>query len=125
MNYKLLIINYVYIILFVISCDHEPFPNGKRIYEVHCENCHMSDGSGLPLIYPNLRKSDLLNSRIDELPCLILTGRKSEILETVEMPGVELSSIDMSNLVNYLVHKWNLEEALTITEIEEVVRACE
>ena len=85
----------------------------------------MSDGSGLPLIYPNLRKSDLLNSRIDELPCLILTGRKSEILETVEMPGVELSSIDMSNLVNYLVHKWNLEEALTITEIEEVVRACE
>ncbi len=83
----------------------------------------MSDGSGLPPLYPDLRKSDLLNNGIDALPCLILKGKKSEILTTVEMPGVELSIVDLSNLINYTTHEYG-GGTLGIAEIKRLVESC-
>ena len=85
----------------------------------------MSDGSGLPPFYPDLPKSDLLTKNIEELPCLILKGRKGQIIETVVMPGVNLSAVDISNLINYMAHKWKGSLALPMNEIAELIQACE
>ena len=122
-NVLILIILHIFIIL--ISCNFEPFPNGEKVYQTNCENCHMPDGTGLPPMYPSLLNSEYLNSNINKLPCIIRYGRKSEIMENVYMPPTEISAIAMSNLINYMTHKWGGSSGISLDEIEEGIKLCE
>ena len=124
MRNKLLIVSILHIIFIYISCDSETYPGGKRIYEIYCENCHMSDGTGLPPMYPSLQKSSYLAANLKELPCLIKNGRKSQIAKNVAMPGIELNDIDMANLINYINHQWGSEKPISSKLIQQYGEDC-
>ena len=83
----------------------------------------MTKGDGLPPMYPALTNSVYLKDRLSDLPCLITIGQTSKIHENVAMPGIELSLVDMSNLINYITHEWG-NQTLSINEIEEELDKC-
>ncbi len=81
---------------------------GKRIYKIHCANCHMDDGSGLSALIPPLAQADYLVKNRDKLPCNLRHGLQDTIvvngkIYAEQMPGVEkLSYIDITNVLNYI-----------------------
>ncbi|MCK5470863.1 MAG: cytochrome c, partial [Cyclobacteriaceae bacterium] len=53
---------------------------GKRLYSLHCANCHQADGAGLARLYPPLKNSDYLISNRRESICGMRHGQKGEII---------------------------------------------
>ncbi|MGD1844762.1 MAG: c-type cytochrome [Salibacteraceae bacterium] len=90
----------------------DPSKKGKRLYEVHCANCHGEEGQGLAQLYPPLANSDYLEAHATELPCIILNGIEGEILVNgvsynQQMLGhPELSDAQIANITNYVVRQW-------------------
>lgn len=115
----------ILVISVCLSCQQEKYTQGKRIYKALCSNCHMDDGNGLGQIYPSLHKSIYLGDKIEDLTCLIRTGKQSSHLSTVVMPGFsKLREAELSNLINYLSHEWGNQEILPITSIREQIDSC-
>lgn len=120
-----LIVLIVISIAVCFSCQQEKYTQGKRIYKALCSNCHMDDGNGLGQMYPSLQKSVYLHDKMNDLTCLIRTGRQSSHLSTVVMPGfTNLREAEMSNLINYLSHEWGDQSILPITSIREQIESC-
>jgi mono/diheme cytochrome c family protein len=72
--------------------------NGRNLYEVHCANCHQSDGSGLAQLIPRLNKADYLVNHSKQLPCIIKHGMHSPII------------------VNHAVYNLKMPENKTLTD---------
>jgi mono/diheme cytochrome c family protein len=65
---------------------------GKDIYQKYCLSCHQVDGSGVPGMYPPLKKSDWVNGDKKRIILIILNGMKGNIIVNDEtytqvMPG--------------------------------------
>ena len=120
------IISLVIVMSIWASCQQEKYSQGKRIYTAYCANCHMENGEGLGEIYPSITKSSYLYGNITELPCLILNGRQSSQLSTVQMPGFShLREAELSNLINYMSHTWGDKSILPIDEIQNKIINCQ
>lgn len=98
--------------LLAISCQQEPYQQGKNLYTKHCESCHMADGTGLGGNIPPLAQADYLEQQQDQLACIIRHGMEGAIevngkTYTEAMPGVEaLSEFQIANIINYINHAW-------------------
>ena len=44
---------------------------GQKLYELHCQTCHMADGKGLGKVVPPLAGADYLLKGGPELACLL------------------------------------------------------
>jgi len=92
--------------LLATGCNESPYMQGKRLYESHCQSCHMEDGQGLSRMIPSLATSSLLGKR--EFSCVIILGKKDTIQNQTsflvqEMPAFQsLTTTELTNLVNYL-----------------------
>jgi len=119
-------------LVYLISCDN-PYDQGRVIYEYHCANCHLSDGSGIGALIPPLKNADYLQENWDQLSCIIKYG----LADTILVNGVEfnnpmaaideLGAVEISNLINYLNHEWNMGNAPFITAdgVKEQLEACD
>ncbi|AKD05356.1 cytochrome c [Pontibacter korlensis] len=113
------------------QCFTNKKDEGKRLYEQHCQSCHMEDGSGLKGLIPPLAQADYLQTHRDELPCIIRHGMEGSIVVNgveynKEMPGVESMRDDqMTNLLNYIqTNLGNNNQRYTMPEVEELLQAC-
>jgi len=94
-----------------ISCNDSPYMQGKRLYVAKCQNCHMEDGSGLVSLIPSLVKSVYLGK--PEIVCIIKYGIRDTLFKDStflirEMPSFkELSTTEITNIVNFINHSWN------------------
>ena len=52
---------------------------GKALYTKHCMSCHQADGSGVPQMYPPLKKSNWVNGDKGKLIKVVLFGLEGEI----------------------------------------------
>ncbi|MBT8328353.1 MAG: cytochrome c [Desulfofustis sp.] len=101
------------------------------VYNKNCASCHGRDGQGLRALYPPLPESDYLDKRISELPCLISGGIRGTIVtgnktKNIRMPAfANLTSEEMSTLINYLQHRWGKGGA-TVSEqtVAQWLRSC-
>ena len=91
------------------ACQTESFSQGKYLYEVHCQNCHLENGQGLGQEIPSLRASV---SEPKKWACLIRNG-KSEIVSKdgvsyrrVMPANPQLSVAEINNILNYIQDKW-------------------
>jgi len=97
------------------SCEtssKEQFKQGQKLYALHCESCHMADGTGLGANIPPLAVSDYLKERQDKLACIIQNG----LSDTIVVNGVtyseqmtpisHLTEFQMANIINYINHAW-------------------
>ncbi len=113
------------LLVFTISCQQERYVQGQRIYQIHCQNCHMEDGKGMGELYPSIPGSTYLEDNLKDLACLILRGKRSDELATVEMPANRsLSEAELSNVVNYVVSKWGSKDMVSPREMKTYLSDC-
>lgn len=116
--------------VLAIACNTEPYAQGRRLYEVHCQNCHMEDGQGLENVIPPLAQADYLLDHQELIPCIILRGQEGEI--TVNgvvydqyMPGKDYNAVQLTNLVNYINNAWgNNYGVVRLDSIQIAVDSC-
>ncbi len=85
----------------------------------------MSDGSGLAPLYPNLAGSNIVSQGGANLACIIINGQNSSRIATIEMPGnSDLTPAELSNLLNYINHKWGNQKTETPRAIAQYIADC-
>jgi len=118
--------------IFVISCEHETYSQGKRLYQAFCANCHMDNGEGLRGLYPPLAKSDYLTNNPSQIACIIRNGISGPI--TVNgidfdqpMAGISaLNEVEINNILNYINHAWGNDLGISnITKVRSALEKCE
>ena len=120
---------YLCLITIVFGCSDSPYMQGKRLYTTNCQNCHMEDGSGLANLIPALNTSKLLGT--SNIACVLKKGindtiRRDSTFLLKQMPSFsKLSATEMTNIVNYVNHKWfPAFKEQTILDIELVLKNC-
>ena len=76
-------------------------PNGQRLFQQNCAECHQSDGQGINNIYPALAGNEtVLGSGVD-VALVLIVGRG-------EMPSFagSLASADMAAVINFIRNAW-------------------
>jgi mono/diheme cytochrome c family protein len=113
----------------MLSCHESPYMQGKRLYDANCQSCHMEDGNGLSQLIPPITKSRLLGS--NALGCVIIQGiqdtiRQGDSYLEKNMPSFQkLSTAELTNLVNYINHRWSTDfKETTIIQMEKTVSDC-
>jgi mono/diheme cytochrome c family protein len=95
----------------------QEFPQGERVYETYCVNCHMPDGSGLGTLIPALNSQRYRDLSIDQVVCKIKYGNNEveDIYASFNpMPSfTNLSETDISNLINYINTQWAQKGKMT------------
>ena len=113
------------IIVMAASCKSESqlnyaryYSNGKQLYDIHCQNCHNSDGKGLGELIPPLTDTVFLRENKSRLACIIKYGLDEKI--TVDgksydyqmPPNSQLADIDVASIVTYITNSFGNEQGL-------------
>lgn len=120
-------------LLLSVSCDDNPYKQGKIYYEMYCSNCHMEDGKGLKGLIPPVAQADYLGLYRTNLPCIIRKGQKGKIIvngseygEQEMLPIAKLTDFEITNILNYVGTSWgNKEKIWTVDEVRQSLKACE
>lgn len=116
--------------LWFLGCN--PYKQGERLYETHCANCHMADGSGLGELIPPLYGSYYDQVAQSDLPCILRHGvtytklvENEEVL--LEMPAnAGLNEVELSNVINYLNSSWGNDlEATSPGKVRRRLEDCQ
>ena len=104
---------------------------GKRLYNLHCANCHQVDGAGLARLYPPLKQSDYLISNRKESICGMRYGQKGEIIVNgisfdQEMPGViTLTDLEIAEIATYVYTELaDTVQIITLNEVRDIMNSC-
>lgn len=117
----------------LLACGGEtqPYREGALLYEKHCANCHMEDGSGLEALYPPLARSDMLKSMDVAAACVIRNGLQGPltvngVLYDMEMPPMpHLSGVEIANLLNYIHNAWgNKRDYISLDKVQQTLDRC-
>jgi mono/diheme cytochrome c family protein len=115
---------------FFFSCQQQ-YPQGRRIYQTYCANCHMEDGTGLGWLIPPLDGADYLQTSRDHIPCMIRYGSKggitvNNITFREPMPSFRnLNEVEISNLINYINTAWSNDNPETSpAEVAGMLERC-
>ena len=109
---------YVVLCVLIFSCQPDPYRQGRVLYEVHCSNCHMEDGSGLSKLIPSLAQTEVIMSDPSLLVCLIRKGLPRNAATNQQMPpNTILNDVEITNLINYLRNLY-LPEAAAVKVID-------
>ena len=115
--------------LLILTCEYQPYSQGKVLYDFHCANCHMQDGSGLRGLIPPLANADYLKNYQEDLACIMRYGLKGEILVNgkkydTEMAGIPtLNDVQINNIINYINHAWGND--LGVSNVQKVKTSLE
>jgi len=121
----------LWVTFLVISCNNSTYTQGKRMYEVYCQNCHMDDGMGLAKLIPPLANADYLRDNQEMIPCIIYHGQNDTIVVngvtfTQEMPGEKYNEVQITNIINYINTAWgNQIEPVTLDQVKERLAKCD
>ncbi len=115
-----------------VDCDGNTYKQGKILYEMYCQNCHMENGEGLKGLIPPLAKSDYLVKHRSELPCIIRKG----LVGNIEVNGIQygqqqmlgidkFTEFELNNILNYVDNNWgNTGKLWKSDEIRDYLRQC-
>lgn len=114
------------VFFLIVTCNRNPYKQGKELYGIHCEQCHMADGSGLVRLIPDLSNSELITGKPDALICLIRKGISLNPETQQEMPpNPSLNEVELANLTNYLRTIYtDTEEAIKVTDVTLWLKTC-
>ncbi len=124
---------FVSLILLTIlaACVENPYVQGKRLYDLHCANCHLDQGQGLASMNPPLNDVVFQEDYADHFGCIVRFGLNDTLLigirtYDIPMPGnKDLTAAEIANIYNYIVHSWHPEMAKTTeSEIQEQLKTC-
>ena len=120
----------LFLVVGFVACQQNPYQQGKRLYEIHCASCHMSDGSGLEKLYPSLTTSDF-ESFAPAFSCIVRYGLSDTIridgkVFNFPMPAIpSLNEVEISNIYNYIIHRWHPAlEPIHAGQVENALQKC-
>ena len=110
---------------FIMGCQPDPYRQGRVIYENHCENCHMEDGSGLEALIPSLSQSKVLNDP-QKMVCLVRKGIPLNAHTGQEMPpNPILNEVELTNLLNYLGNMYSSKnKVVKVSDVHNWLANC-
>ena len=113
--------------VIVTGCHENPYRQGQDLYTIHCENCHMADGSGLAKLIPSLDASKLTLSDPVKLICLIRKGLPVNKQTGQKMPAnTLLNDVEMTNLINFLGSKYSSNpQTVQVEAVKKLMAACQ
>jgi mono/diheme cytochrome c family protein len=104
---------------------------GKRLYLLHCSNCHQQDGSGLARLYPPLKNSDYLENHEEQVICSIKYGQSGELtinnmVFNQPMPSnPRLTHLEIAEITTYVYSTWGPKKKLfTHQEVGRILDEC-
>ncbi|MCG8309465.1 MAG: cytochrome c [Cytophagales bacterium] len=105
---------------------------GKRLYTLHCANCHQPDGRGLARLYPPLKGSDYLLPNVADVICGMRYGQKGEItvngiVFNQEMPGIPgITDLEIAEIATYVYTVFaDTARIFTLNEIRQIMNTCQ
>jgi len=94
------------------------YTSGKQLYDLHCQNCHNADGTGLNALIPPLTDTAFLKNNRNKLSCIIRHG----LSDTISVNGIlysgvmpanhEMAEIDVAALVTYITNSFGNKQGL-------------
>ncbi|MFM2146679.1 MAG: hypothetical protein RL732_1515 [Bacteroidota bacterium] len=90
--------------------------NGKTVYTIFCQSCHMENGLGEPAVYPPLAGANNLSNK-DKLVQVILRGMRGELTVkgvkyNAEMAPIDLTDQEVADVINYIRNAWGNKASL-------------
>lgn len=104
----------------------ESMKKGEEIYSSYCLSCHMSEGEGIPSVYPPLAGSDYLMEDKKRAIRAVMNGLSGEIevngqTYNSQMPNMNLSDEEVAHVLNYVRNSWGNEgEVVTFDEVKTI-----
>lgn len=105
---------------------------GKKLYQVHCANCHQKNGEGLARLYPPLVGSDYLLADLPRAACIVKYGQDGPITVNGKsydqmMPGVEsLAPLEVAEILTYISNSWgNMGGISSTRDVTKWLKDCE
>jgi len=105
---------------------------GKRLYKVHCINCHQLSGEGLGKLYPPLKNSDYLTEKPERLACGVKYGRKGGItvngtIYNMEMPAIpRLTNLEIAEIYTFVANEFlGKQWMMSPLEVEKALQHCD
>ena len=105
---------------------------GKRLYNLHCANCHQPSGIGLARLYPPLKDSDYLIPNVADVLCGMRYGQKGEIIVNgimfnQEMPGIPgITDLEIAEIATYIYTEFaDTVRIFTLNEVKNIMENCE
>lgn len=104
----------------------ESMKKGEEIYSSYCLSCHMSEGEGIPSVYPPLAGSDYLMEDKKRAIRAVMNGLSGEIevngqTYNSQMPNMNLSDEEVAHVLNYVRNSWgNQGEVVTFDEVKTI-----
>jgi mono/diheme cytochrome c family protein len=108
--------------ILVVACGSQRFSDGEALFNRHCAQCHMENGSGLGEAIPALT-AERLEVIWDEIACQIRYGKQGEMMA---MPSnSDLNDVEINNILNYLSTKFSDgSRSFAFPETAEQLKSC-
>ena len=119
---KIVITFSLLVFVLLMACGSQRFSDGESLYNRHCAQCHMENGSGLGEAIPALT-ADRLEIIWDEIACQIRYGKQGEMMA---MPAnTDLNDVEINNILNYLSTKFSDgTKTFAFPETAEHLKSC-
>jgi mono/diheme cytochrome c family protein len=115
------------LILFAFSTSTSPLQdakNGKEVYSLNCQSCHMEKGEGMPGSFPPLAKTNYVKDT-KKIIGIILNGQSGEIIVNgkkynMDMPAqAYLTDQQIADVLTYVRGSWgNKYPAVTAAQVK-------
>ncbi|MGW8122750.1 c-type cytochrome [Roseivirga echinicomitans] len=107
--------------------EMQSYSNGRRLYKMICQSCHMENGEGFKKLIPPLAKADYLEIYREDLPRTIKYGLSGPItvngvLYNQPMPAnPKLTDVEVAQILTYIGNTWG--NAMGSFTTEEVINS--
>ena len=105
---------------------------GKRLYNLHCANCHQPSGIGLARLYPPINGSDYLLPNVADVLCGMRFGQRGEIyvngvMFNQEMPGIPgITDLEIAEIATYVYTEFaDSVMIFTLNEVKTIMENCD
>ena len=97
----------------------------KEHLSKHCAFCHMEDGSGLEEVVPALDFDIVKVRELGLIQCIIRNGVENQKAVFKMIPNKEISDIDITNVINYLLNDINhLDTIVNLNQTKLALSKC-
>ncbi|RRN77826.1 cytochrome c [Pseudoxanthomonas sp. SGD-10] len=132
------LLSFLFITISVIavfsSCSEEEvkfkryYADGLDVYKLHCQSCHMQDGTGLPGVIPPLTDTAFLNKNRKQLACIVKYGLDDTIYVHGEMYNTampaesHLTAIEIAKVLTYVTNSFGNNQGIyDVTETQQYI----
>lgn len=105
---------------------------GKDLYELHCQSCHQSDGSGLGRLIPPISQSTYLANAKKSASCIVKYGLKGPWeVDSIAYNGVmpsnnQLTNLEIAEIITFVGNTWENKIGLVSSgDVESALSKCQ